>query len=67
MYESTKSKGKKYTLIKSKEKGGLDTADFTLFDKALKVCWVRRLCSEGFPRMKSCTAYLMIGLRNVQP
>ena len=21
--------------------------DFTLFDKALKICWVRRLCSEG--------------------
>ena len=21
--------------------------DFTLFDKALKICWIRRLCSEG--------------------
>ena len=38
---------KKSTLIKSKENGGLNTIDFTLFDKALKICWVRRLCSEG--------------------
>ena len=38
---------KKSTLIKSKENGGLKMIDFTLFDKALKICWVRRLCSEG--------------------
>jgi len=40
-------KVKKSTLIKSKEKGGLDMVDFALFDKALKVCWVKRRCSEG--------------------
>jgi len=34
-------------LIKSKEKGVLNTIDFTLFDKALNICWVKRLCSEG--------------------
>ena len=38
---------KKSTLIKSKEKGGLNMIDFVLFDKALKIRWVRRLCSEG--------------------
>ena len=38
---------KKSTLIKSKEKGELNMVDFTLFDKALKICWVKRLCSEG--------------------
>ena len=40
-------KVKKSTLVKSKEKGGLNMVDFTLFDKALKICWVKRLCSEG--------------------
>ena len=38
---------KKSTLIKSKENGGLNMVDFTLFDKALKISWVRRICSEG--------------------
>ena len=38
---------KKSTLIKSKENGGLKVIDSTLFDRALKICWVRRLCSEG--------------------
>ena len=41
------SKIKKSTLIKSTENGGLNMVDFTLFDKALKVFWVSRLCSEG--------------------
>ena len=41
------SKIKKSTLIKRKENGGLNMVDFTLFDKALKISWVRRLCSEG--------------------
>ena len=38
---------KQSTLIKSKENGGLKMINFTLFDKALKICWVRHLCSEG--------------------
>ena len=37
----------KSTLIKSKEIGGLNMVDFSLFDKALKISWVGRLCSEG--------------------
>ena len=38
---------KKSTLVKDKKNGGLNMIDFTLFDKALKICWVRRLCSKG--------------------
>ena len=41
------SKIKKSTLIKSKENGGLNMVDFTLFDKALKISWVRRLNFHG--------------------
>jgi len=41
------SKIKKSTLIKSKENRGLNMVDFSLFDKALKISWVKRLCSEG--------------------
>ena len=38
---------KKTTLIKDKENGGLNVINFSLFDKALKICWVKRFCSEG--------------------
>ena len=31
--------------MKSKEDSGLKMTDFTTFDKALKLCWVKRLCS----------------------
>ena len=47
VWQRKNPKVKKSTLVKSKEKGGLNMVDFTLFDKALKICWVRRLCSEG--------------------
>ena len=36
---------KKSTIIKCKEEGGLNMTDFTVFNKALKLCWVKRLCS----------------------
>ena len=36
----------KYTkLIKTKQDGGLDMKDFSLFNKALKLNWVKRFCS----------------------
>ena len=35
---------KKTTIIKNKKEGGLNTLDFTLFDKALKIVWIKRLC-----------------------
>ena len=38
---------KRTTLIKDKENGGLTMIDFSLFDRALKICWVKRFCSEG--------------------
>ena len=33
------------TLIKTRQEGGLDMKDFSLFNKALKLNWVKRLCS----------------------
>ena len=41
------AKIKKTTLIKQKTAGGLDMKDFSLFDKALKLNWVKRLCSDS--------------------
>ena len=36
----------KSTIIKSKNEGGLNMIDFSLFDKALKITWVKHLCSD---------------------
>ena len=36
----------KTTIIKNKKEGGLNTLDFTLFDNALKLVWVKRLCAN---------------------
>ena len=41
------AKIKKTTLIEQKTAGGLDMKDFSLFDKALKLNWVKRLCSNS--------------------
>ena len=40
------AKIKRSTLIKSKKEGGLKMKDFAIFDKALKLNWVNRLCSD---------------------
>ena len=40
------AKIKKSTLIKSKKDGGLEMKDFVIFDKALKLNWVTRICSD---------------------
>ena len=37
---------KKTTIIKNKKEGGLHMLDFTLFDNALKIVWVKRLCAN---------------------
>ena len=42
-----------------KENGGLNMIDFTLFGKALNVCWVRRLCSEGNQPWKFIPLHLL--------
>ena len=36
--------------------------DFTLFDKALKICWVKRLCSEGNEAWKLIPPRLLSGV-----
>ena len=36
---------KKTTIIQNKRDGGLNMLDFTLFDNALKIVWVKRLCA----------------------
>ena len=41
------AKIKKTTLIKQKTAVGLDMKDFSLFDTALKLNWVTRLCSNS--------------------
>ena len=41
------AKIKKTTLVEQKTAGGLDMKDFSLFDKALKLNWVKRLCSKS--------------------
>ena len=37
---------KKTTIIKNKKEGGLNMLDFTLFDNALKIVWVKHLCAN---------------------
>ena len=41
------AKIKNTTLFKQKTAGGLDMRDFSLSDKALKLNWVKRLCSNS--------------------
>ena len=41
------AKIKKTTLFKQKTAGSLDMKDFSLFDTALKLNWVKRLCSNS--------------------
>ena len=41
--EVKESKTQKTTIIKNKKEGGLNMLDFTLFDNALKLVWVKRL------------------------
>ena len=38
---------KKTTLVKKKLDGGLEMNDFVLFDKDLKLTWIKRLCSDS--------------------
>ena len=49
---------KKSTIMKSKE-GGLKVTDFTTFDKALKLCWVKRFCSPDESPWKIIPNFLL--------
>ena len=44
--EVQESKTQKTTVIKNKKDGGLNMLDFTLFDNALKIVWVKHLCTN---------------------
>ena len=50
---------KKSTILKCKEEGGLNMTDFTVFDKALKICWVKRLCATADAPWKAIPNYLL--------
>ena len=45
IWKQKPAKIKKTTLVKKKSDGSLSMKDFVLFDKALKLTWVKRLCS----------------------
>ena len=45
IWKYTNSKLKKTTVVENKE-GGLNMLDLTLFDKVLKIIWVKRLCTN---------------------
>ena len=47
IWKQKPAKIKKTTLVKNKADGGLGMKDFVLFDKALKLTWVKRLCSTS--------------------
>ena len=47
IWKQKPAKIKKTTFIKNKADGGLGMKDFVLFDKALKLTWVKRLCSSS--------------------
>ena len=44
--ELQKSKTQKNHYHKNNKNGGLNMLDFTLFDNALKIVWVKRLCAK---------------------
>ena len=53
------AKIRKTTLIKNKKEGGLGMKDIFLFDKALKLTWVKRLCSENDAPWKYIPTYFL--------
>ena len=58
-YKNPKLKKKKPTIIKNKKEGGLNMLDFTLFDKALKIIWIKRLCANDKRPCKSIPLSLL--------
>ena len=53
---------KNSTLVKCKEEGGLNMTDFTVFDRALKLCWVKRLYSDDDAPWKFIPISLLSGV-----
>ena len=56
------AKIKKSTLIKSKKEGGLEMRDFVIFDQALKLNWVNRLCSDHDAPWKYIPTSLLVNV-----
>ena len=47
IWKQKPAKIKKTTLVKKESDGSLSMKDFVLFDKALKLTWAKRLCSDS--------------------
>ena len=56
------AKIKKTTLIMPKHTGGLGMTDFSIFDKALKLNWVKRLCSNSDAPWQHIPKLLLAGV-----
>ena len=56
------AKIKKTTLIMPKNTGGLGMRDFSIFDKALKLNWVKRLCSNSDAPWQHIPKLLLAGV-----
>ena len=56
------AKIKKTTLIMPKNTGGLGMRDFSIFDKALKLNWVKRLCSNSDAPLQHIPKLLLAGV-----
>ena len=56
------AKIKKTTLIMPKHTGGLGMRDFSIFDKALKLNWVKRLCSNSEAPWQHIPKLLLAGV-----
>ena len=59
------AKIRRTTLIKSKKEGGLGMKDFSFFDKALKLTWVKRLCSEINAPWKYIPTYFLANVGGI--
>ena len=60
------AKIRRTTLIKSKKEGGLGMKDFSFFDKALKLTWVKRLCSEINAPWKNIPTYFLANVSGIE-
>ena len=45
--QKPENKKKKTTIIRKKEEAGLNVIDFSMIEKALKITWVKHLCSDN--------------------
>ena len=60
------AKIRKTTLIKNKKEGGLGMKDFSFFDKALKLTWVKRICSGIDAPWKYIPTYFLANVGGIE-